>query len=173
MSENMYKAEGKLKVLKNYSTDKEKPNWYFVLNDMEDVEHRGYTSQNMSKLYKEFMALQGDEALLVSAKGETAVHKSGKNQGKNFISKATVNGWLDDLEPETTNEVQPKTNGQQHISNKIINQDNENDTSNTDLVQIYEGCWQAVNSSPVLKELSESDRKDISTSLFIFKTRRM
>ena len=194
MSENMskkeekktvynYKTQGKLKVLNDYTTDPKEPNWYFIINDMKNTDHRGYTKYDMSKFAQELKDLGPNESLLVQAKGESAVHKSGKNAGKNFISKAIVSGWLeDDDEPEVENiqddepEVknQVKSNGQtKYVTNSTLNQDGQKDVSYTDLLKIYEDCWQTVNSSELLRVLSESDRKDISTSLFIFKTRRM
>ena len=193
MSENMskkekttvynYKTQGKLKVLNDYTTDPKEPNWYFIINDMKNTDHRGYTKYDMSKFAQELKDLGPNESLLVQAKGESAVHKSGKNAGKNFISKAIVSGWLeDDDEPEVENiqddepEVknQAKSNGQtKYVTNSTLNQDGQNDVSNPDLVQIYEGCWRDVNASSELQELSENNKKDIATTFFIFKTKRM
>ena len=52
MSENLYEATGKLKFLNNYSDAGQPPNWYLVINDMDDNDHRAYSNQDLSK-YKQ------------------------------------------------------------------------------------------------------------------------
>mgnify|MGYP003330411225 CR=1 FL=1 len=33
---SMYEAEGKIKFMQNYADPGEKPNWYVIINDMDD-----------------------------------------------------------------------------------------------------------------------------------------
>ena len=88
---SMYEAEGKIKFMQNYADPGEKPNWYVIINDMDDQDHRAYSNQDLSKYKKK---LDEEDTVLISAKGEKAIHKSGKNEGKNFISKAVISDSL-------------------------------------------------------------------------------
>ena len=165
MSENLYEATGKLKFLNNYSDAGQPPNWYLVINDKDDNDHRAYSNQDLSK-YKQRM--DQDETVLISAKGGTATHKTGKNAGKNFISKAVISDWLTEEKqsaPEPTyvapNGNVPKENNQFDNSLKIA-----------EMTLLYKTCMQAVNDDELLGSLEEGNRKDISTTFFLSLQRR-
>ena len=171
MSENLYEATGKLKFLNNYSDAGQPPNWYLVINDMDDNDHRAYSNQDLSK-YKQRM--DQDETVLISAKGGTATHKTGKNAGKNFISKAIISDWLseDTKEKEDTDE-KPKGSAV-GLNGNTIKENNQFDNSLkiAEMTLLYKTCMQAVNDDELLGSLEEGNRKDISTTFFLSLQRR-
>ena len=47
-----YEVMGNLKVLNDYS-ENGKPNWYAIINDADDKEHRAYVNQDLASLNRE------------------------------------------------------------------------------------------------------------------------
>ena len=199
MSENLYETSGKLKVLMDYSNGG-KPNWYMVINDMDNVDHRAYSNQDLS-LYKK--KLDAEETILISAKGGTATHKSGKNAGKNFIQKAIISDWLsedskeepvpiykleDFLDPSDPNyeevikaeRTRQKTQlekendalPQGKVNHNTQNNAFQNSLKIAEMTLLYKTCMQAVNDDELLGSLEEGNRKDISTTFFLSLQRR-
>ena len=170
MSENLYETSGKLKVLMDYS-DGGKPNWYMVINDMDNVDHRAYSNQDLS-LYKK--KLDAEETILISAKGGTATHKSGKNAGKNFIQKAIISDWLSEgTEEKEDTEEKPDVAPVGLNGNTIKgNTEFDNSLKIAEMTLLYKTCMQAVNDDKLLGSLEEGNRKDISTTFFLSLQRR-
>jgi hypothetical protein len=164
MSENLYETSGKLKVLMDYS-DGGKPNWYMVINDMDNVDHRAYSNQDLS-LYKK--KLDAEETILISAKGGTATHKSGKNAGKNFIQKAIISDWLSEDKEEKPDVAPVGLNGNTIKGNTEF----DNSLKIAEMTLLYKTCMQAVNDDELLGSLEEGNRKDISTTFFLSLQRR-
>ena len=164
MSENLYETSGKLKVLMDYS-DGGKPNWYMVINDMDNVDHRAYSNQDLS-LYKK--KLDAEETILISAKGGTATHKKGKNEGKNYIEKAIISDWLSEDKEEKPDVAPVGLNGNTIKGNTEFN----NSLKIGEMTLLYKTCMQAVNDDELLGSLEEGNRKDISTTFFLSLQRR-
>jgi hypothetical protein len=164
MSENLYETSGKLKVLMDYS-DGGKPNWYMVINDMDNVDHRAYSNQDLS-LYKK--KLDAEETILISAKGGTATHKKGKNEGKNYIEKAIISDWLSEDKEEKPEGVPVGLNGNTIKGNTEF----DNSLKIAEMTLLYKTCMQAVNDDELLGSLEEGNRKDISTTFFLSLQRR-
>ena len=159
---NLYEAQGKIKFMQNYADPGQKPNWFVVINDMDNEEHRAYSNQDLAK-YKRMV--DEEDTVLISAKGESAVHKSGKNQGKNFISKAVISDWLSEEKSESVSSV---TNG--HAPQ--LNNQFDNSLKIAEMTLLYKTCMQAVNDDELLGTLEESNRKDLSTTFFLSLQRR-
>ena len=164
MSENLYETSGKLKVLMDYS-DGGKPNWYMVINDMDNVDHRAYSNQDLS-LYKK--KLDAEETILISAKGGTATHKKGKNEGKNYIEKAIISDWLSEDKEEKPDVAPVGLNGNTIKGNTEF----DNSLKIAERTLLYKTCMQAVNDDELLGSLEEGNRKDISTKCFLSLQRR-
>ena len=164
MSENLYETSGKLKVLMDYS-DGGKPNWYMVINDMDNVDHRAYSNQDLS-LYKK--KLDAEETILISAKGGTATHKKGKNEGKNYIEKAIISDWLSEDKEEKPDVAPVGLNGNTIKGNTEF----DNSLKIAEMTLLYKTCMQAVNDDKLLGSLEEGNRKDISTTFFLSLQRR-
>ena len=164
MSENLYETSGKLKVLMDYS-DGGKPNWYIVINDMDNVDHRAYSNQDLS-LYKK--KLDAEETILISAKGGTATHKKGKNEGKNYIEKAIISDWLSEDKEEKPDVAPVGLNGNTIKGNTEF----DNSLKIAEMTLLYKTCMQAVNDDELLGSLEEGNRKDISTTFFLSLQRR-
>ena len=164
MSENLYETSGKLKVLMDYS-DGGKPNWYMVINDMDNVDHRAYSNQDLS-LYKK--KLDAEETILISAKGGTATHKKGKNEGKNYIEKAIISDWLSEDKEEKPDVAPVGLNGNTIKGNTEF----DNSLKIAEMTLLYITCMQAVNDDELLGSLEEGNRKDISTTFFLSLQRR-
>ena len=162
---SMYEAEGKIKFMQNYADPGEKPNWYVIINDMDDQDHRAYSSQDLSEYKKK---LDKEDTVLISAKGEKAVHKSGKNEGKNFISKAVISDWLAEDKQEVKTEAPVVTNGSAPKENVQF----DNSLKIAEMTLLYKTCMEAVNGDEMLGSLEESNRKDISTTFFLSLVRR-
>jgi len=164
MSENLYETSGKLKVLMDYSNGG-KPNWYMVINDMDNVDHRAYSNQDLS-LYKK--KLDAEETILISAKGGTATHKKGKNEGKNYIEKAIISDWLSEDKEEKPDVAPVGLNGNTIKGNTEF----DNSLKIAEMTLLYKTCMQAVNDDELLGSLEEGNRKDISTTFFLSLQRR-
>ena len=164
MSENLYETSGKLKVLMDYS-DGGKPNWYMVINDMDNVDHRADSNQDLS-LYKK--KLDAEETILISAKGGTATHKKGKNEGKNYIEKAIISDWLSEDKEEKPDVAPVGLNGNTIKGNTEF----DNSLKIAEMTLLYKTCMQAVNDDELLGSLEEGNRKDISTTFFLSLQRR-
>ena len=164
MSENLYETSGKLKVLMDYS-DGGKPNWYMVINDMDNVDHRAYSNQDLS-LYKK--KLDAEETILISAKGGTATHKKGKNECKNYIEKAIISDWLSEDKEEKPDVAPVGLNGNTIKGNTEF----DNSLKIAEMTLLYKTCMQAVNDDELLGSLEEGNRKDISTTFFLSLQRR-
>ena len=164
MSENLYETSGKLKVLMDYS-DGGKPNWYMVINDMDNVDHRAYSNQDLS-LYKK--KLDAEETILISAKGGTATHKKGKNEGKNYIEKANISDWLSEDKEQKPDVAPVGLNGNTIKGNTEF----DNSLKIAEMTLLYKTCMQAVNDDELLGSLEEGNRKDISTTFFLSLQRR-
>ena len=162
---SMYEAEGKIKFMQNYADPGEKPNWYVIINDMDDQDHRAYSNQDLSKYKKK---LDEEDTVLISAKGEKAIHKSGKNEGKNFISKAVISDWLAKDKQEVKKETPVVTNGSAPKENAQF----DNSLKIAEMTLLYKTCMQAVNDDELLGSLEEGNRKDISTTFFLSLVRR-
>ena len=154
----------KLKQLKDITKPGAKsPNWWFLINDAEDNDIKGYSNDDLSELKNHF----------TNNPEHTFVNVSGDDYPPDRMQRAVFRLITKDNLSHEDKET-PKTNGQtKYVTNSTLNQDGQNDISNPDLVQIYEGCWRDVNASSELQELSENNKKDIATTFFIFKTRRM
>ena len=164
MSENLYETSGKLKVLMDYS-DGGKPNWYMVINDMDNVDHRAYSNQDLS-LYKK--KLDAEETILISAKGGTATHKKGKKEGKNYIEKAIISDRLSEDKEEKPDVAPVGLNGNTIKGNTEF----DNSLKIAEMTLLYKTCMQAVNDDELLGSLEEGNRKDISTTFFLSLQRR-
>ena len=164
MSENLYETSGKLKVLMDYS-DGGKPNWYMVINDMDNVDHRAYSNQDLSLNKKK---LDAEETILISAKGGTATHKKGKNEGKNYIEKAIISDWLSEDKEEKPDVAPVGLNGNTIKGNTEF----DNSLKIAEMTLLYKTCMQAVNDDELLGSLEEGNRKDISTTFFLSLQRR-
>tara|TARA_R110000850_G_scaffold3353_3_gene16081 strand:+ start:1557 stop:2060 length:504 start_codon:yes stop_codon:yes gene_type:complete len=82
-----YEVMGNLKKVMDYSKDG-KPNWYAIINDSDDKDHRAYSPQDLSVFNNELS--DPNAVVLVDVKGETAIHRSGKNEGQPYIKNATI-----------------------------------------------------------------------------------
>ena len=91
-----YAVMGNLKIVMDYSKDG-KPNWYAIINDSDDKDHRAYSNQDLSGFKNQLS--DPTAVVLVDVKGETAIHKSGKNQGQPFIKNAVITR-MGDEQPE-------------------------------------------------------------------------
>ena len=82
-----YEVMGNLKKVMDYSKDG-KPNWYAIINDSDDKDHRAYSNQDLSVFNNQLS--DPNAVVLVDVKGETAIHRSGKNEGQPYIKNATI-----------------------------------------------------------------------------------
>ena len=82
-----YEVMGNLKKVMDYSKDG-KPNWYAIINDSDDKDHRAYSPQDLSVFNNQLS--DPNAVVLVDVKGETAIHRSGKNEGQPYIKNATI-----------------------------------------------------------------------------------
>jgi hypothetical protein len=112
-----YEVMGNLKVLNDYS-ENGKPNWYAIINDADDKEHRAYVNQDLASLNREIS--DPNAIVLVEVKGETGISKSGKNAGQPYIKNAKIKRMGDDeakpsvpTSSETKTSVPAKQNGVQ------------------------------------------------------------
>jgi len=102
-----YEVMGNLKVLNDYS-ENGKPNWYAIINDADDKEHRAYVNQDLASLNREIS--DPNAIVLVEVKGETGISKSGKNAGQPYIKNAKIKRMGDDeAKPSVPTSSETKT----------------------------------------------------------------
>lgn len=105
-----YEVMGNLKVLNDYS-ENGKPNWYAIINDADDKEHRAYVNQDLTSLNREIS--DPNAIVLVEVKGETGISKSGKNAGQPYIKNAIITRMGDEQSEQPKPTVPAKQNGVQ------------------------------------------------------------
>lgn len=91
-----YEVMGNLKKVMDYSKDG-KPNWYAIINDADDKDHRAYSNQDLTSFNSQLS--DPNAVVLVDVKGETAIHKSGKNAGQPYIKNAIITRMGDEAKP--------------------------------------------------------------------------
>lgn len=105
-----YAVMGNLKKVMDYSKDG-KPNWYAIINDSDDKDHRAYSNQDLTSFNNQLS--DPNAVVLVDVKGETAIHKSGKNEGQPYIKNATITRMGDEQTQQPKPTVPAKQNGVQ------------------------------------------------------------
>ena len=105
-----YEVMGNLKKVMDYSKDG-KPNWYAIINDSDDKDHRAYSNQDLTSFNNQLS--DPNAVVLVDVKGETAIHKSGKNEGQPYIKNATITRMGDEQAQQPKPTVPAKQNGVQ------------------------------------------------------------
>ena len=105
-----YAVMGNLKKVMDYSKDG-KPNWYAIINDSDDKDHRAYSNQDLTSFNNQLS--DPNAVVLVDVKGETAIHKSGKNEGQPYIKNATITRMGDEQAQQPKPTVPAKQNGVQ------------------------------------------------------------
>ena len=105
-----YEVMGNLKKVMDYSKDG-KPNWYAIINDSDDKDHRAYSNQDLTSFNNQLS--DPNAVVLVDVKGETAIHKSGKNAGQPYIKNAIITRMGDEQSEQPKPTVPAKQNGVQ------------------------------------------------------------
>ena len=105
-----YEVMGNLKKVMDYSKDG-KPNWYAIINDSDDKDHRAYSNQDLSVFNNQLS--DPNAVVLVDVKGETAIHRSGKNEGQPYIKNATITRMGDEQVAQPV-EQKPQNNAQDY-----------------------------------------------------------
>ena len=105
-----YVVMGNLKKVMYYSKDG-KPNWYAIINDSDNKDHRAYSNQDLTSFNNQLS--DPNAIVLVDVKGETAIHKSGKNEGQPYIKNATITRMGDEQAEQPKPTVPAKQNGVQ------------------------------------------------------------
>ena len=105
-----YEVMGNLKKVMDYSKDG-KPNWYAIINDSDNKDHRAYSNQDLTSFNNQLS--DPNAIVLVDVKGETAIHKSGKNEGQPYIKNATITRMGDEQTQQPKPTVPAKQNGVQ------------------------------------------------------------
>ena len=105
-----YVVMGNLKKVMDYSKDG-KPNWYAIINDSDNKDHRAYSNQDLTSFNNQLS--DPNAIVLVDVKGETAIHKSGKNEGQPYIKNATITRMGDEQAEQPKPTVPAKQNGVQ------------------------------------------------------------
>ena len=105
-----YVVMGNLKKVMDYSKDG-KPNWYAIINDSDNKDHRAYSNQDLTSFNNQLS--DPNAIVLVDVKGETAIHKSGKNEGQPYIKNATITRMGDEQAQQPKPTVPAKQNGVQ------------------------------------------------------------
>lgn len=105
-----YEVMGNLKKVMDYSKDG-KPNWYAIINDSDDKDHRAYSNQDLTSFNNQLS--DPSAVVLVDVKGETAIHKSGKNAGQPYIKNAIITRMGDEQSEQPKPTVPAKQNGVQ------------------------------------------------------------
>tara|TARA_R110001592_G_scaffold77030_4_gene232149 strand:- start:7376 stop:7879 length:504 start_codon:yes stop_codon:yes gene_type:complete len=105
-----YEVMGNLKKVMDYSKDG-KPNWYAIINDSDDKDHRAYSNQDLTSFNNQLS--DPNAVVLVDVKGETAIHKSGKNEGQPYIKNATITRMGDEQSEQPKPIIPAKQNGVQ------------------------------------------------------------
>jgi len=105
-----YEVMGNLKKVMDYSKDG-KPNWYAIINDADDKDHRAYSNQDLTSFNNQLS--DPSAVVLVDVKGETAIHKSGKNAGQPYIKNAIITRMGDEQSEQPKPTVPAKQNGVQ------------------------------------------------------------
>ena len=105
-----YEVMGNLKKVMDYSKDG-KPNWYAIINDSDDKDHRAYSNQDLTSFNNQLS--DPNAVVLVDVKGETAIHKSGKNEGQPYIKNATITRMGDEQSEQPKPTIPAKQNGVQ------------------------------------------------------------
>lgn len=105
-----YEVMGNLKKVMDYSKDG-KPNWYAIINDSDDKDHRAYSNQDLTSFNNQLS--DPNAVVLVDVKGETAIHKSGKNAGQPYIKNAMITRMGDEQSEQPKPTVPAKQNGVQ------------------------------------------------------------
>ncbi len=105
-----YVVMGNLKKVMDYSKDG-KPNWYAIINDSDNKDHRAYSNQDLTSFNNQLS--DPNAIVLVDVKGETAIHKSGKNEGQPYIKNATITRMGDEQAEQPKPTVSAKQNGVQ------------------------------------------------------------
>jgi hypothetical protein len=103
-----YEVMGNLKKVMDYSKDG-KPNWYAIINDSDDKDHRAYSNQDLTSFNNQLS--DPNAVVLVDVKGETAIHKSGKNAGQPYIKNAMITRMGDEQAQQPKPTVPAKQNG--------------------------------------------------------------
>tara|TARA_R110002020_G_scaffold215739_1_gene423009 strand:- start:6189 stop:6674 length:486 start_codon:yes stop_codon:yes gene_type:complete len=101
---------GNLKKVMDYSKDG-KPNWYAIINDSDNKDHRAYSNQDLTSFNNQLS--DPNAIVLVDVKGETAIHKSGKNEGQPYIKNATITRMGDEQSEQPKPTIPAKQNGVQ------------------------------------------------------------
>lgn len=105
-----YEVMGNLKKVMDYSKDG-KPNWYAIINDSDDKDHRAYSNQDLTSFNNQLS--DPSAVVLVDVKGETAIHKSGKNEGQPYIKNAIITRMGDEQSEQPKPTIPAKQNGVQ------------------------------------------------------------
>ena len=105
-----YEVMGNLKKVMDYSKDG-KPNWYAIINDADDKDHRAYSNHDLTSFNNQLS--DPSAVVLVDVKGETAIHKSGKNAGQPYIKNAIITRMGDEQSEQPKPTVPAKQNGVQ------------------------------------------------------------
>ena len=105
-----YVVMGNLKKVMDYSKDG-KPNWYAIINDSDNKDHRAYSNQDLTSFNNQLS--DPNAIVLVDVKGETAIHKSGKNEGQPYIKNATITRMGEEQAEQPKPTVPAKQNGVQ------------------------------------------------------------
>jgi hypothetical protein len=105
-----YEVMGNLKKVMDYSKDG-KPNWYAIINDADDKDHRAYSNQDLTSFNNQLS--DPSAVVLVDVKGETAIHKSGKNEGQPYIKNAIITRMGDEQAQQPKPTIPAKQNGVQ------------------------------------------------------------
>ena len=108
-----YVVMGNLKKVMDYSKDG-KPNWYAIINDSDNKDHRAYSNQDLTSFNNQLS--DPNAIVLVDVKGETAIHKSGKNEGQPYIKNATITRIGDEQAEQPNPTVSAKQNGVQEYT---------------------------------------------------------